>query len=252
MIDLNNINVFFNKGTQIENRVLKDINCKINRGDFITVVGGNGAGKSTLMNIIRGGIFPTSGNILIDGEDMTRFPLEKRSGIVANIFQDPMFGTFSELTIEENLHIAYMRGKKRGLGLFLNSQITKKYISILAELGIGIEHRLKDKVAFLSGGQRQALSLAMATLQKSKILILDEHTAALDHKSAKKILLMTSQIISENNLTALMITHKVQEALFYGNRTIVLHSGRIIKDIYGTERLNLSANDLLALFDKIA
>ena len=249
MLELNNITVVFNQDTQLENTVLKNINIKVNDGEFVTVIGGNGAGKSTLMNVIAGDVPPNSGQIIIDGSDVTKLSTEKRAHSVARIFQDPMLGTFSALTIEENLSIAYKRGQGRSFGRALNTSLREKFRTIVAELDIGLENRFTDKVALLSGGQRQALSLLMATQQESKILLLDEHTAALDPKIAKTILEITNNIIAKNKLTVLMITHSMHQALAYGSRTIMLYHGEVIRDMQGKQRTELSPADLLEFFD---
>lgn len=197
MIELQNINVCFNKNTKLENNVLKNISLRVLDGQFVTIIGGNGAGKSTLMNILSGDIKPNSGTVLIDKHDVTKLSTEQRSHLVARVFQDPMMGSFANLTIEENMSIAYKRGVRRGLALGLNNNLREWFQEALAELGMDLEKRLTDKVATLSGGQRQALSLIMATLLGSKILLLDEHTAALDPKIGKVIMELTSKIIKK-------------------------------------------------------
>ncbi|GAB4164032.1 MAG: ABC transporter ATP-binding protein [Rickettsiaceae bacterium] len=249
MIELQNIDVIFNKGTKIENHVLKDINLKVVDSQFVTIIGGNGAGKSTLMNVLSGNVSPTSGKVFIDNFDVTSMPVENRSGMVSRVFQDPRIGTFSDLTIEENMSVAYKRGVKRGLTPCLNQSLREKFKEALVEIGIGLEDRLTDKVSSLSGGQRQALSLVMATLLGSKILLLDEHTAALDPKIAKKIMKLTAKIIKKHKLTALMITHSMTQALEYGDRTIMMYHGEIVRDMYGQERKSLSSADLVKYFD---
>ncbi|PCJ26301.1 MAG: ABC transporter ATP-binding protein [Rickettsiales bacterium] len=249
MIELKGIDVIFNKGTKLENHVLKSIDLKVETGEFITVIGGNGAGKSTLMNVLSGNVAPASGQIFIDNLDVTRMPTEKRSSMVSRVFQDPMIGTFSDLTIEENMSIAIKRGKCRGLAMSSNEPLREQFKAALADVGIGLEERLSDKVASLSGGQRQALSLIMATMIGSKILLLDEHTAALDPKIAKKIMQLTDKIVKRDNLTALMITHSMSQALEYGNRTIMMYHGSIARDMHGADRSELSAADLVKYFD---
>ena len=249
MIELQNIDVIFNQGTEIENHVLKEINLKVCDSQFVSIIGGNGAGKSTLMNVLSGNIFPNKGKILIDGFDVTKIPTESRSSMVSRVFQDPTIGTFADLTIEENMALALKRGLKRGFSSSLNENSRDKFKLVLATIGIGLEDRLKDKVSLLSGGQRQALSLMMATLLGSKILLLDEHTAALDPKIAKQIMKLTGQIIRQNKLTALMITHSMSQALEYGNRTIMMYHGKIVRDMEGDERKKLSTNDLIKYFD---
>ncbi len=249
MIELKNINVIFNKGTQLENKVLKNINLNVTESEFVTIIGGNGAGKSTLMNVLSGDINPDKGQILIDQKNITQLSIEERSGMVARVFQDPMMGTFSGLSIEENMSIAYKRGHTRRLKHSLNDQLRDKFCEALSELDMGLENRLKDEVSSLSGGQRQALSLIMTTLQDSKILLLDEHTAALDPKIAKVIMNITEKIIRKHHLTALMITHSMTQALEYGDRTIMMYHGEIVRDIHGKKRNTLSPEDLIKYFD---
>jgi putative ABC transport system ATP-binding protein len=249
MIELKNINVIFNKGTQLENKVLKNINLNVTESEFITIIGGNGAGKSTLMNVLSGDINPDKGQILIDQKNITQLSIEERSGMVARVFQDPMMGTFSGLSIEENMSIAYKRGYSRGLKSSLNDQLRNKFREALSQLNMGLENRLKDEVSSLSGGQRQALSLIMTTLQGSKILLLDEHTAALDPKTAKVIMTITEKIIRKHHLTALMITHSMTQALEYGDRTIMMYHGEIVRDMHGKKRNELSPEDLIKYFD---
>jgi len=249
MIELKNINVIFNKGTQLENKVLKNINLNVTESEFVTIIGGNGAGKSTLMNVLSGDINPDKGQILIDQKNITQLSIEERSGMVARVFQDPMMGTFSGLSIEENMSIAYKRGHTRRLKHSLNDQLRDKFCEALSELDMGLENRLKDEVSSLSGGQRQALSLIMTTLQDSKILLLDEHTAALDPKIAKVIMNITEKIIRKHHLTALMITHSMTQVLEYGDRTIMMYHGEIVRDIHGKKRNTLSPEDLIKYFD---
>lgn len=249
MIELQKINMFFNKGTQLENHVLKDVSLSVAEGEFITIIGGNGAGKSSLMNILSGDIMPSKGKILIDGIDVTKMPVEARAGMVARIFQDPMIGSFTGLTIEENMAIANRRGKGRGLSLSLTDELRVQFKEALSELDMGLERRLGDEVASLSGGQRQALSLVMATLQSSKILLLDEHTAALDPKIAKTIMYLTEKIVKTHRLTALMITHSMAQALEYGNRTLMMYRGEIVRDMRGDVRGDLEPDDLVKYFD---
>jgi putative ABC transport system ATP-binding protein len=249
MIELKNIHVIFNKGTKLENHVLKGINLKVQDGQFVTVIGGNGAGKSTLMNLLAGDIMPASGEILIDGEVVTKLDSVQRSPLVARVFQDPMIGTFADLSIEENMSIAYKRGSRRGFALAGGSSLKSKFKEALNELEMGLEDRLSDKVVSLSGGQRQALSLIMSTLQGSKILLLDEHTSALDPKIAKSIMEITNKIVKSHNLTTMMITHSMSQALEYGDRTIMMYHGEIIRDMQGENRVHLSPDDLVKYFD---
>lgn len=251
MIELKNISVIYNEGTQLENCVLKEINLKVYEGEFVTIIGGNGAGKSTLMNIVSGDIVPNKGCICINEKNVTTLRTENRSPMVARVFQDPISGTFADLTIEENMSLAYKRGQNRGLSLSINNHLREDFKNALAQINIGLEDRLKDRVEYLSGGQRQALSLIMTTLQESKILLLDEHTAALDPKMASIIMDLTNKIIKQKKLTALMITHCMSQALKYGNRTILMNHGKIIKDVQGDKRLKLSTDDLIKYFDLV-
>ncbi|MES2214807.1 MAG: ATP-binding cassette domain-containing protein [Pseudomonadota bacterium] len=249
MIELKSINVIFDKNTNREAHVIKDLDLTVSNGDFITIIGGNGAGKSTLMNLLAGDLYPSNGQIFIDGINVTKLSTEKRSSMVARVFQDPMIGTCSELTIEENMSIAYKRGNIRGIDLSINTELRSKFQKILQNLEMGLENRLSMKVSGLSGGQRQALSLIMATIQGSKILLLDEHTAALDPKIAKLIMEITAKLTDMYKLTALMITHSMSQALHYGNRTIMMSRGKIVKDIDAVKRNNLAPNDLIKYFD---
>lgn len=249
MIELKNTHVYFNKGTKIENHVLKGIDLKVLDGQFVTIIGGNGAGKSTLMNVLAGNIVPQKGQVFIDGIDVTKTNPTDRSAMVSRVFQDPMIGTFADLTIEENMALAYKRGKSRGLGQGLNTQSREYFKQELSVLEIGLEDRLNDTVSSLSGGQRQSLSLVMATLLGSKILLLDEHTAALDPKIAKNIMQVTDKIIKKHKLTALMITHSMTQALEFGDRTIMMYHGEIVRDMFGNERNALSADELIKYFD---
>lgn len=249
MIELKNLHVVFNQGTRIENHVLKGINMKVLDGQFVTIIGGNGAGKSTLMNVLSGNVKPTQGEVLIDDTNVTKMSPESRSSMVSRVFQDPMIGTFSDLTIEENMSLAARRGLRRGLKKSINETAREEFKKTLSDLEMGLEDRLTDKVASLSGGQRQALSLIMATLLGSKILLLDEHTAALDPKIARRIMQITDKIIKKHGLTALMITHSMSQALEFGDRTIMMYHGEIVRDMFGNERKKLSSNDLVKYFD---
>ncbi|MBS0288018.1 MAG: ATP-binding cassette domain-containing protein [Proteobacteria bacterium] len=249
MIKLNDIQVIFNQGTQLENHVLKGINLTIEKGEFVTIIGGNGAGKSTLMNILAGDLLPHQGSLFIENKDITTWPTEKRSPLVARIFQDPMLGTFSELTIEENLSLAHQRGKRRGFALSTSGALRQKFREALSVLNMNLENRLLDKVSSLSGGQRQALSLVMATLQECELLLLDEHTAALDPKIANTIMEITNNIVKARKLTTLMITHSMSQALHYGSRTIMLYHGEVVRDMTGDTRKSLSTENLLAFFE---
>lgn len=249
MIELNNISVTFNPGTPVENHVLKDLNLSINKGDFITIIGGNGAGKSTLMNVLSGETIPQHGAIHFDGNDVTKLSTSKRASFVSRVFQDPMLGSCPDLSIEENLALADSRGQARRLSFALSSSRRNRYFQLLKNLGIGLEERLQDPMGLLSGGQRQAVALLMATLQPSKILLLDEHTAALDPQMAKTIMELTIKLVEEHGLTTLMITHHMTHALAFGNRTILMESGHVGKDFKNEERAALDPKDLLSLFE---
>ena len=224
------------------------VNLVLNEGDFVTIIGGNGAGKSTLLNSICGVFNVDSGRIEIDGVDITRLPEHKRAKYLGRVFQDPMMGTGADMQIVENMSLAYRRGKKRGLKWAITAKEKTIYREMLAELGLGLEDRMTSKVGLLSGGQRQALTLLMAVIQKPKLLLLDEHTAALDPKTAAKVLELSEKFISENNLTAMMITHKMKDAITHGNRLIMMHEGNIIYDVSGEEKKNLTVDDLLKKF----
>ena len=247
MLKLIDVHQKFEIGTVNEKHVLHGINLNVNEGDFI---GGNGAGKSTMLNAISGSNAITSGKIIIDDIDLTKSPEHKRAKYIGRVFQDTRMGTASDLSIEENLAIAYRRGKSRTLRFGITREEKEMYKKILAELDLGLDKRLKDKTRYLSGGQRQALTLLMATFHHPKLLLLDEHTAALDPKTAKKVLDLTVKFVGENNLTALMVTHNMKDALRIGNRIIMLHKGQIILDISGEEKKKLDVPDLLAMFEK--
>lgn len=250
MIQLNHVYKTFNANTINEKKALVNLNLTIESGDFITVIGGNGAGKSTMLNLIAG-VFPCDGGqILLDGEDLTRQPEYKRAKLLGRVFQDPMMGTASEMGIEENLAMAYRRGKGRGLRWGIRHEERELYQEKLKTLELGLETRLSSKVGLLSGGQRQALTLLMATLQKPRLLLLDEHTAALDPKTAHKVLELTDEIVSKDSLTTIMVTHNMRDAIHFGNRLIMMHEGRIILDIKGEEKKKLAVKDLLEMFEK--
>ncbi len=249
MIQLLNVSKTFNANTINEKKALLNLNLTIETGDFITVIGGNGAGKSTLLNLIAG-VFPCDGGrIILDGEDLTKQPEYKRAKLLGRVFQDPMMGTAAEMGIEENLAMAYRRGKSRGLRWGIHNEERALYQEKLKTLELGLETRLSSKVGLLSGGQRQALTLLMATLQKPKLLLLDEHTAALDPKTARKVLELTDEIVSKDSLTTLMVTHNMKDAIQLGNRLIMMHEGRIIIDIKGQDKKNLKVKDLLEMFE---
>lgn len=250
MLQLTNIYKTFNANTVNEKLVLNNIDLELNKGDFVTVIGGNGAGKSTMLNLIAGVHYPDQGTIILDGEDITKQPEHVRAKHLGRVFQDPMMGTASNMEIEENLALAYRRGKKRGLGWGITKEEKELYVEKLRTLDLGLETRLSTKVGLLSGGQRQALTLLMATLQQPKLLLLDEHTAALDPKTASKVLELSQQIITEQSLTALMVTHNMKNAIQYGNRLIMMYDAKIIFDVSGEEKQKLHVSDLLEKFEK--
>ena len=250
MIHLDSLRVTFHPGTALEKVALKNVFLHIDEGDFITVIGSNGAGKSTLLNAIAGEVSPESGKILIDNRDVTFTTTYERAPWVARVFQDPLTGTCGSLTIAENMALAMKRGKKRTLTRSLD-RTTKNLIKHhLETLNLGLENRIDTAISVLSGGQRQAISLLMASLSESRILLLDEHTSALDPKTAAYVLDLTQKIISDLKLTVLMVTHSLQHALTIGNRTIALHEGNIIYDVCGLERANLTVQDLMSHFGK--
>ncbi len=250
MLKLQNITKVFNPGTVNEKVALSDLSLTLNPGDFVTVIGGNGAGKSTMLNMVAG-VYPVdSGNILIDGVDVTRLPEHKRAAYIGRVFQDPMMGTAADMWVEENLAIADRRGKKRSLRWAITKADREKYKNALAELDLGLETRMTTKMGLLSGGQRQAITLLMATLKQPKLLLLDEHTAALDPKTAAKVLEITDRLVTENKLTALMVTHNMKDAIAIGNRLIMMNAGKIILDVSGEEKKNLTIESLLEQFTK--
>jgi putative ABC transport system ATP-binding protein len=249
MLTINNLSKVFNAGSVNEKLALKNINLKINPGDFITVIGGNGAGKSTLLNLIAGVYTSDAGSITLESNVITREPEYIRAKYISRVFQDPMLGTASEMTIEENLAIAMRRGKKRSLKLGLHKKDGDLFREHLSFLELGLENRLTSKVGLLSGGQRQALSLLMATINQPKLLLLDEHTAALDPKTAEKVITISEKIIKSYNLTTLMITHNMKAALKYGNRIVMMNEGTIMLDLDYKKKQNLKVQDLLNLFN---
>ena len=251
MIQLNDLHVTFNPNTILENRALRGVCLEVPEHQFLTVIGSNGAGKSTLLGAVTGETPIASGRVLIDGVDVTKHSVSQRAKLCARVFQDPLAGTCGELTIEENLALAYMRGKRRSWGLALSSkrrQLFKERISIL---GLGLEDRLTDSIGLLSGGQRQAVSLVMATLSPSKLLLLDEHTAALDPRMAAFITQLTNTIVDEFKLTVLMVTHSMKDALACGDRTVMLHQGEVVLDVSGEQRQKMQVPDLLDMFSKV-
>ncbi len=250
MMQAKNLKLTFNPGTPIENPALRGISLNIDEGEFVTVIGTNGAGKSTFLNAISGTTLVDSGKVLLNGVDVTKKTAYQRADSVARVFQDPMAGTCEALTIEENMALAFKRGGKRGLGLALNHKNRQIFKEKLAILKLGLENRLTDRMGLLSGGQRQAVSLLMASLQPSKILLLDEHTAALDPKTAAFVLELTDQIVVDNSLTTMMVTHSMQQALSHGTRTVMLHQGQVVLDVSGDTRKGMGVEDLLHMFEK--
>ena len=250
MLELKNIYKTFNPGTINEKVALNGLSLKLKEGDFVTVIGGNGAGKSTMLNAVAGTWLVDEGQILIDKTDVTKLPEHKRAIYLGRVFQDPMTGTAATMGIEENLALAKRRGKTRLLGPGITKKEREEYKELLKTLGLGLEDRLTSKVGLLSGGQRQALTLLMATLKKPKLLLLDEHTAALDPKTAAKVLEITDMIVNRDHLTTLMITHNMQDAISHGNRLIMMMDGKIILDIEGEEKKKLTVRDLLDQFER--
>lgn len=251
MISLQDIQVVFGRGTPLQKQALKKIDLTIETGSFVTVIGSNGAGKSTLLGVLAGDVLPTAGKVMIGSADVSRKPTAARAGQVARVFQDPLAGSCGGLTIEENLALAAARGKMRGLMPALGSKRREFFKERIASLNLGLENRLKDRMDLLSGGQRQAVSLVMATLAGSDVLLLDEHTAALDPGMAEFVMQLTNQVVSERKLTTLMVTHSMRQALDYGDRTIMLHGGEIVLDVTGDNRKDLQVEDLIEMFRKI-
>ena len=252
MLKLNGIHKTFFPGSINAKHVLRGVDLTLNEGDFVTIIGGNGAGKSTMLNAIAGVWQVDEGQILIDGVDVTHLPEHKRAAMIGRVFQDPMMGTAASMEVEENLAIAARRGKKRTLRWSIQHAERAQYREMLARLDLGLEDRMSAKVGLLSGGQRQALTLLMATVQKPKILLLDEHTAALDPKTAAKVLSLTDELIAESNLTALMVTHNMKDAIAHGNRLIMMQDGNIILDISGEEKKQLTVDALLEKFSLVS
>ena len=252
MLEIQNIHKTFNPGTINEKVALNGVNLNLNPGDFVTIIGGNGAGKSTTLNAIAGVWSVDEGKIIIDGVDITKLSEHKRALYLGRVFQDPMTGTAATLSIEENMAIAARRGERRGLGWGITKKERERYKEALKELDLGLEDRLSSKVGLLSGGQRQAITLLMASLKKPKLLLLDEHTAALDPKTAAKVLAISDKIIQEHQLTAMMVTHNMKDAIAHGNRLIMMHEGKIIYDVSGEEKKNLKVADLLAKFEEVS
>jgi putative ABC transport system ATP-binding protein len=251
MLSAKDLHITFNPGTPIETRALRGMSLEIPVGQFVTVIGSNGAGKSTFLNAISGDLSVDTGRITIAGDDVTRKPVWDRAQRVARVFQDPMAGTCEDLTIEENMALAQQRGTRRSLRSAVKGQQRELFRERLSTLGLGLEDRLTDRIGLLSGGQRQAVSLLMAALQPSRILLLDEHTAALDPRTADFVLRLTERIVSENKLTTMMVTHSMRQALDVGQRTVMLHQGQVVLDVSGEERSRLDVPDLLKMFEKV-
>ena len=250
MLEIKNLVKIFNKGTINERVALNGVDLTLNDGDFVTVIGGNGAGKSTILNAVAG-VWPVDdGSIVLNGHDITGLPEYKRAQYIGRVFQDPMMGTAATMQIEENLALAKRRGQARGLKAGITAAERAEYKELLKSLDLGLEDRLTSKVGLLSGGQRQAVTLLMASLKKPDLLLLDEHTAALDPKTAKKVLEISENIINEHNLTALMVTHNMKDAIAHGNRLIMMSEGKIIYDVSGEEKKNLHVSDLLQKFEE--
>lgn len=252
MVEIKNITKVFNEGTVNEKVALNGVSLTLNDGDFVTVIGGNGAGKSTLLNAVAGTYIVDNGEINIDGVNVTKMPEYKRAKYIGRVFQDPMVGTAGEMGIDENMALAMNRGLRRGFSWAIKEADKDLYRKMLSRLNLGLEDRMTTKVGLLSGGQRQAITLLMATLQKPKVLLLDEHTAALDPKTAAKVLELSDQIIAENKLTALMVTHNMNDAITHGNRLIMMSDGKIILDISGEEKKNLTVPILLQKFEEVS
>ena len=248
MLKLENIRKTFHAGTVNQKIALDGLSLTLNDGDFVTIIGGNGAGKSTLLNTIAGTFPVDSGSIVIDGEDITDLPEQKRARFLGRVFQDPMMGTAADMWIEENMALAAHRGERRGLRWAISPAERENLRRLLSELDLGLEDRLSSKVGLLSGGQRQALTLLMAVMKKPKLLLLDEHTAALDPKTAAKVLALSDRFIEESRLTALMVTHNMKDAIAHGNRLIMMNAGKIVFDISGEEKKRLTVDDLLHAF----
>ncbi len=249
-LEIKDVHKVFNRGTINEKVALDGVNLNLNPGDFVTIIGGNGAGKSTTLNAVAG-VWPVdSGQIIIDGTDITGLPEHKRAAYLGRVFQDPMTGTAATMDIEENMALAYRRGERRLLRWGVSRAERSLFREKLMTLGLGLEERMTSKVGLLSGGQRQAITLLMASLKQPKLLLLDEHTAALDPKTAAKVLEISDKIISENHLTAMMVTHNMRDAIAHGNRLVMMHEGRVIYDVSGEEKKNLHVKELLAKFEE--
>lgn len=251
MLSAQDLHMTFNAGTPIETRALRGMSLDIPTGQFVTVIGSNGAGKSTFLNAVSGEMGVDRGRIEIDGVEVTRAPVWERARHVARVFQDPMAGTCEDLTIEENMALAMQRGERRGFARAVKPALREEFRAHLATLGLGLENRLGDRIGLLSGGQRQAVSLLMAALKPSRLLLLDEHTAALDPRTADFVLQLTVRIVAEHKLTTMMVTHSMRQALDVGERTVMLHQGRVVLDVSGEERRGLDVQHLLAMFERV-
>lgn len=250
MIELSDLSVVFGRGTPLEKQALSGLDLRIETGSFVTVIGSNGAGKSTMLGVLAGDVIPSAGRVVIGGRDVTRIATANRAKYVARVFQDPLTGSCGALTIQENLALAAARGSRRGFGLAIGNNRREEFRSRVAELKLGLESRMNDRMDLLSGGQRQALSLVMATLSGSEVLLLDEHTAALDPGMAEFVMELTQSLVAKHRLTTLMVTHSMRQALDYGTRTVMLHGGKVILDVVGESRKNLTIEDLIEMFRK--
>ncbi len=250
MLNVSHVTKVFNRGTVNEKTALEDVSLTLQEGDFVTVIGGNGAGKSTLLNCVAGVYPPDAGTVAVDGVDLTRMPEYRRARYLGRVFQDPMMGTAADMEIEENLALAFRRGKRRTLRWGISPRERAEYRRLLATLELGLEERMTTKVGLLSGGQRQALTLLMATLKAPRLLLLDEHSAALDPKTAKKVMELSDRFIRDGGLTTMMVTHNMRDAIRYGNRLIMMSGGSIIIDVSGEKKQSLTVEDLLEMFEK--
>ncbi|MDI1262495.1 MAG: ABC transporter ATP-binding protein [bacterium] len=250
MIEVNDVRVTFNRGTPLEATALRQLDLTVEQGQFLTIIGSNGAGKSTALNVIAGLITPDTGRVVVDGIDVTQWPIHERSRLISRVFQDPKMGTCEDLTILENFALAHGRTRPRGFRFAIDKTVREQTAERLKLLNLGLESRLDDKVGLLSGGQRQAVSLLMATTGETRVLLLDEHTAALDPKTAEFVIELTREIVSKLKLTSVMVTHSMAQALHYGDRTVMFHRGRIIFDAAGERRAAMRVSDLLQLFKR--